>query len=99
MMFLNERRDFVLAQAGILIGGDNPVVDRMGFENLVERASWLAFIGARRVVHELADLFLRLAIPNRERKWFGGHDGLNTKMPSSNRWELLSVSAHGPLTQ
>jgi len=51
----DERLDLARASPRILIRGKEPVVKRMGFQPLVQRAARLALIGARRVIHELAD--------------------------------------------
>jgi hypothetical protein len=47
--------DLLRAHPGVLIGADEPVIDRMRFEPVVERAMRLAFVGRLAVVHELLD--------------------------------------------
>jgi hypothetical protein len=53
--------------------GEHPVIQRVGFEKLIERAPWATFIGTVRMFHEFADAFARLAIPDRKRERSGSH--------------------------
>jgi hypothetical protein len=73
LVLADERRDFAGAPARVLVRGEHPVIQRVRFEELIERAPGLAFVRALRIVHEFVDAFLRLTIPDRKWKWVGGH--------------------------
>src|ERR1700733_4944206 len=82
-MLADKRLDFPRTAVRVLIRRQEPVVERLGFEPLIDRTPWLALIRELAVVPPLAEELSGLAIPNGQ--WEG------RRHPPSNSRRLIPV--------
>ena len=65
IVLADERRDLFGAAGAILVGGKEPVIERLGLQPLIERATRASFVSRRVILHELLDQLAGFAVPDR----------------------------------